>query len=50
MARDFSCQNGQPFKTKADAIKALPEGTPVRRCDRCRWWHLDTKKAKRGRR
>jgi hypothetical protein len=41
MARDLSCPSGlKAYKVKADAEAAAPEGVPVKRCDRCRWWHV----------
>lgn len=44
MGRDNSCQSGKPrFATKRDAEKANP-GAPVRRCDRCRGYHVDAKR------
>lgn len=47
MARDLSCPSGKPaHKTKRDAEKAHP-GVTVKRCDRCRWWHPNTKQTKR---
>jgi hypothetical protein len=48
MARDLSCQSGkEAFKTKRAAEKANPE-RPVKRCDRCRYWHVDGKKKVRA--
>lgn len=47
MARDItSCPSGlKPYVNKAAAQDANP-GAPVKRCDRCRLWHFDAKKAK----
>jgi len=46
MARD-NCDTGRTmYKTKAEAEKAQP-GATVKRCDRCRQWHV-LQKQRRG--
>lgn len=50
MARDQSCPSGlRAYSTKADA-EADAGGQPVKRCDRCRFWHVKTKGRRRAER
>ena len=48
MARD-NCDTGrQMFKTKQEALKAAPEASYVKRCERCRQWHFIVTRGRRA--
>jgi hypothetical protein len=50
MAKTVDCSlgAGRPYKTKREAEDAA-DGAPVKRCARCRYWHVVRPKGRRRR-
>jgi hypothetical protein len=42
----LSCPGGPAFRKKAEA-EAVADGAPVKRCHRCKWWHVVQKGRRR---